>query len=261
MKLILTVITFFILFVTACDKNNNIQQEFYPEPEIPKYNTFINIEKKWIISTKVEGYNPWDNYTLWNLYYFKGDSIINDTKYHALYRKRFYYKSQYGDYEDDSIENAKFYAFIREDTIEKKVYFTRYSDNKEFVLFNFNLEVGATFEAPTSIWDIKVRIDSINFLILQNGDSTKCFYCSYKNDIGDRQLCFYIEGIGGNGGILNPFNYNTAFAGSGSTFYIDEVNCVQINSNCIFGDCDYPNKLKLDATVLKSNYKQLMVGK
>lgn len=135
---------------------------------------------------------------------FLGDTIINDSAYAKLF-----YHNFIQEFTPDSLE---YVAALREDTINKKVYFVWKDYNTEVLLYDFSLNVGDTFHAqypefsfsgPTyfvhSINPRYLDVSRVTDSIIE-GKSRKVLVMAnhYSYDIED----YFIEGIGSRYGII-----------------------------------------------------------
>lgn len=152
------------------------------------------------------------------------DTIIDKYTYKKIYESGFYHdRNCSGDYTPHY-----FYSYaggLRQDTINKKVYF-RYNSDHDSILYDFNKKVGDTiFQAsiaiPSKVYKIVISyIDSV----LVGSSYRKQFHldsCSYT----------MIEGIGNTSGLLEPLRY-------------DEIGGVSWNLICFQHNSDiYPDTL------------------
>jgi hypothetical protein len=130
-----------------------------------------------------------------------GDTIINEITY-----KKLFFHNYLKELTQDSL---KYIAALREDTINKKVYFIWKGFNTEVLLYDFSLDVGDTFEAkspkfnfsgpeyfdfyPPSRLKVLMVVDSVI-----GGNSRKVL----KLSIIDTFLDYWIEGIGSTYGLF-----------------------------------------------------------
>jgi Secretion system C-terminal sorting domain len=174
---------------------------------------------------------------LWNAYYFhlNGDTLIDNFNYSKVYD---------GDY---------LLGFMRENS--KVVYFKHASefyiecDTNEFVLYDFNLELGDTFQLPTCPYfgvedslytGTVIEIDSIQ---LNNGSYRKRFNFSFNGpyDCGPLQ---WVEGIGNIG--FAPFYYYLDCFERYYTFV-----CFKIEEEEIYGDCSTLSNNEIESDKIK----------
>ncbi len=135
---------------------------------------------------------------------FLGDTTINDLEYSKLF-----YHNFIQEFTPDSLE---YVAALREDTINKKVYFIWKDFNTEVLLYDFSLDVGETFHAQYPEFSFSgptYFVNNINPRYLDvsrvtdsiiEGKSRKVLVMAnhYSYDIED----YFIEGIGSRFGII-----------------------------------------------------------
>ena len=138
-------------------------------------------------------------------YSFKDDTLINDKLYSKIYYSSF--KHTYPQptpncppYVVDT--NSFLYPdfFLREDTVQRKVW--RYStfSGEEQLIYNFALEQGDSLE---TYYDSFTTIDTVYNIVTNDGISRKKFELGEGGQTG-----YYIEGIGGAGGLFeSPVYY------------------------------------------------------
>jgi hypothetical protein len=95
--------------------------------------------------------------------------------------------------------------FIREDTIERKVYiYDPYLTPTDQLLYDFSLSVGDTLQSDYNVGPLgsPIVLMTIDSITLQNGEKRKefIFYAFDTNNI----TANYIEGIGGQQGLFAP---------------------------------------------------------
>lgn len=161
-------------------------------------------------------------------YYFLGDTIINNTVYAKAYQMELittYPPVNCPPFSVDTNSTVVQYYFLREDTLEKKVWrYDSYNDY-EMLLYDFSLEIGDTLYPHP--W-FPTLIDTVYEITTTDGLVRKKFEFGPGGESG-----YYIEGIGGVAGIFSD------------PFYIFETGswlmCVKdINGNIIMdidGSC------------------------
>lgn len=169
------------------------------------YHKVINDTLFWDVAIAEMGYicGPYSDFGPWR-YKFNGDTVINNTNY-----------SKFIGYEHFSINHPSppkctpFYVdtnstsapliFMREDTINRKVYrYDGYND-VESLWYDFSAEQGDTIVYP---WYGEFIVDTVFEILTNDGVNRKYFEC--YGELGG----FYIEGIGGIGGPFDePFYY------------------------------------------------------
>jgi hypothetical protein len=186
-----------------------------------KYHPLIEINKSWDIGYYLGG-DPCFNSAERLL--FTGDtSVING----IIYQKMTVYpiagtqgtKCIYPPFH--IINSPTYYTsrLIREDTATKKAYIYFSNTNKEWLLYDFSLNVGDTLSA----YGVgPIVLQSIVPVILRNGESRKKFCFKFSSDCDS----YYIEGIGGPNGLLETI---IPPAGESTTFCVKEDNEALLN--------------------------------
>ncbi|MDR2690729.1 MAG: T9SS type A sorting domain-containing protein [Dysgonamonadaceae bacterium] len=150
-------------------------------------NTIVNGNNLWVIQRQ----NVCPECPGWTWYvYFDGDSIVTGYSYKKVFSC-----------EDKLYENIKYEGLIREQ--DKKTYFIPANSETEYLLYDFSLEEGMTFEHPiglsqeTRLLEVKksdrIEINGVKKKRLQITDY------SY-----DYVIDTWIEDVGSLGGILYP---------------------------------------------------------
>jgi hypothetical protein len=169
------------------------------------YQKFINDQLFWDVAYAEMGYicGAYSDFGPWR-YKFNGDTVINNTNYSKIVGFEHFSmlhpsppKCDPFYVDTNSIYIPRF--FIREDTINRKVY--RYDSylEVEHLWYDFNAEQGDTIIYPNYGPFI---VDTV-FNIITNDGVTRKYY-EYFDELGG----YYIEGLGGVGGFYNePFYY------------------------------------------------------
>jgi hypothetical protein len=161
----------------------------------------------------------------------KGDSVKNGLTYHKLY------------------SNTIFYCLYRE--FAKKIY-VKYpinspygNDTSEFVLYDFNLNIGDTFtiKTPSTVslpCQAKMKLTSIGTYSFGLTSGTRKFY--YFSDasgcfMGGLNNVYWIEGIGCQSGLLYNMTYNSYTLNVSQNSYNYSLNCFIKGNNTIYGNC------------------------
>jgi len=143
-------------------------------------------------------------------YYFSGDTLINNKLYAKMYSNvmtptYFTPPPNCEPFDVDTVSELYSFYFLREDTIEKKVWrYWSYYDVED-LLYDFSLQQGDTLY---DYYTYAVTIDTVYFITTDDGVTRKKFEIDQGYTIG-----YYIEGIGGIAGIFNqPLGYFEAGA-------------------------------------------------
>jgi len=199
------------------------------------YTAFSDSESLWKIISY--DYNIQPSF-IGELYYYKlvnSDTIIQGHTYKKVYKKT--------DMLSGNIVNYPwyFYAAIRQDTGQRKVFCYLPMHGMDELLYDFSLTLNDTL--PNSIINpgssVEV-IDSVDSILGSDGFYRRSYHFSPGNCHSDSKL---IEGVGGNWGLFEEFGCPT----SGYT----ALQCYSLSSTPIldFGDCSFP----LSSTELAPN--------
>lgn len=168
------------------------------------YHKFINDTLYWDVSFADMEYICWgySDYGPWR-YAFVGDTIINDTSYSKFISYSFIpiYPSPPNcpPFYVDTTSVPMPWRFMREDTINRKVYMYDVNDGFERLWYDFDAQQGDTIEYPGYGNFI---VDTVYDIITNDGVTRKYFGCS------DGWDGFYIEGLGGVAGpCYEPFHF------------------------------------------------------
>ncbi len=155
-------------------------------------------------------------------FWFQGDTIIYNKKYKKVFQ-------QNGDSIAD-FNKATYYAAVREDTLNEKIYCIQNDDGIERLISDFSLNVGDTVSVY-SFWPfgsprlVTVKIKSIDSILI---------YDKYRKrlNIDEAQGCLgegesWIEGIGSTLGLFFPYS---VVPDLGCT----ELLCVHINDTVVY---------------------------
>lgn len=122
-----------------------------------------------------------------------GDTIINSYTYNII-------KSEYYRYPACSalVDFVKPISYIRDDSVNRKVYYHDISNSKDTIMYDFSLQIGDTFKSPFFNETILFSIDSIQINTIWH----KVFLFK-KEFTGGITMSFpVIEGIGGSLGFF-----------------------------------------------------------
>lgn len=167
------------------------------------YHKLINESLYWDVPIAEPGYicTGYSEYGPYR-YKFLGDTVINDKTYSKIYYSSFITLLEppfpnCPPFVVDTNFSLLSNWFLREDTIEKKVWrYLTINTPEEILLYDFSAEKGDTIEYagfPDAI------IDTVYDIVTYDGVSRKRFEFGMQ---GSFPGGFYIEGIGGAGGLL-----------------------------------------------------------
>jgi hypothetical protein len=171
--------------------------------------------------------NPiWAPYQMYQ-YLICGDSILNGQQY-----KKLFYRDL-DDADPEHILSEEFYGLMREDTLNRKVYainsYNYYNEcpiNDEFLLYDFDLEVGDTTDmCLLSQWGQWIIYD-INYETIFNKER-RLFY-QFNNSWE-----YIIEGVGSNYGLLEWGNFTKKNESGSKGAYFELMNyCNGTDEEC-----------------------------
>jgi hypothetical protein len=174
-------------------------------------------------------YDIWDAGPLSEEFCVFGDTIINKISYK---KNDFPYNWLYIKEIQKYIERF----FIRESEDASQLYILDIADNKEYLIFDLNLQIGDKFQFP-EIWDkfwfsfykyeSRQRVESayVDSIYIENGLKHIRFDCTFYSPAKSyRSLLAFIEGVGPNIGVFSLDGYDRAVSG------IQIVNCFQNQS-------------------------------
>ncbi len=191
------------------------------------YHPLIRPDTYWDVM-KVNFRVPPCNYESGNRFFFQGDSTINGVQYNILQAYNIislvppYYCHPY------AVDGSVFYpfAYMREDTVLKKVFIYDTWFNTESLQYDFSVNVGDTLDSLYGPWTPpQVIITSIDTVVLNNGQLRKRFNgINMWGILGE----LFIESLGGNQGIGFPL-FSPVF-----DFYY-EPGCIIENNVTLYG--------------------------
>jgi hypothetical protein len=141
------------------------------------YHPFPTGNADWVYRYYDSFHNPTPNFTS---YSFNGDTIISST----IYKKVF--------------TNASYSGAIRESA--KVIYFVPDTSSTEYLLYNFNLDLGDTIIRPfggAACVNDTVIVTQVDSVLTSDG---------YHRQLWFNSFAYWIEGIGAGYYFLNPFN-------------------------------------------------------
>ena len=185
MKTKLLIFLLFLITASSVLKAQEKEHEYIP---------LLDTNKVWIEAMRMEfGY-----FSIWDTWI--GDTIShNDTLYYELYSENF----------------GTFPRYLREDTIEQKVYFRRTFDYEEKLYYDFSLQVGDSISFYPDYYfqlDIKQKEEIL-------GINRYVYYLRPMWDTG-LPYTIWVEGVGSLAGIIRP-SANPGLNGMGQT----ELTC------------------------------------
>lgn len=170
-----------------------------------------------------------------------GDTIVDELQYSRLFTTHHNILEVFLNWPAPHTEYIHSYdsigpAFLRYDTLLKRVYYLPGIDSTERLIYDFNLQVGDTMPMQSPIFPNTVisSIDTITFF----GVQVKRFFV----DLGDNGLDFFnyiIEGMGGSNG-LTYFQPMILWLGGGA--YSTNINCFQFQDSIYApndGECPF----------------------
>lgn len=154
-------------------------------------------------------------------YHFENDTIINQKTYTIV--------SRTGNQETGNL--IELVGFIRTDS--KKVFFKKSAEGKEYLLYDFSLNVGDKIYCPYLELDsAQYRVIKIDSVDINGVNSLRLEMLPEDYHIDTQATLSWIEGIGN---LVNPF-YHDVFGGSGLS---DEVRCFSTDQGQEYINSDY----------------------
>jgi hypothetical protein len=184
------------------------------------------------LTTPFVGYNY---YTGSNIYFLAGDTIISSLNYKKILTTGYLvYHSTLNGFVN-YFQN-KYVGAIRQDVINKKVYFCDSSTTSNRLLYNFNLNVGDTLPLTYNNTVNTNYVSSIDSILIGT-NYRKRFHISktglYVPQPDSNYACL-IEGIGSTCGLLDPII-------PGGPWTQTSLNCFSQNNRVLYnpsGNCD-----------------------
>lgn len=151
-------------------------------------------------------------------YILSEDTIILGQQYSKLLKKDYNVECS------QIFTGPYYYGGIRNDTMNKKVYYFPYDQNQEFLLYDFDLEIGDTVPQTWNNYSYPdLYVDAIDSTYINNSYRKRYIYLEQGYDIG----IGVIEGIGAETGLLEPIEmfeviwYLRCFYQNDSIYYIN----------------------------------------
>ena len=191
-------------------------------------NTIVNDNSSWATL----GYGVCPECPVWTQYvYFDGDSIVASNSYKKVFSCK-----------DKLHENIKYEGLIREQ--DKKTYFIPANSETEYLIYDFSLEEGMTFEGYISLSSQETQLLEIknSDMVEINGVLKKRLQIGYYSPLwnDDHILDTWIEDIGSLGGILTP--HFSALDGAIYTLLCYYQNNELMYKNPAYFECYYDKK-------------------
>ncbi len=213
----------FILLIISLLPTWVISQQYHPFPEENAY---------WTVYEFNQIYSYWDTY----IYTVKGDTVINNKPYKKIW--------QLDDIPGTHDTLWYLHSFMRQDTLQKKVWFIRrYMDETtEKLGYDFNVQIGDTVNLPA--FDYENIGDSVFVVIEPLWDSTQLDNGEYRKNYAFMNLDnsdldpYVIEGVGTQ---RTPFPNLFYF----DSFHQSMLYCLEVNGVQLYGDtipyslCDF----------------------
>lgn len=195
------------------------------------------------IESKAQDYLPLLNENLlWSVMHEKhtllGDTTINEVTYKKLYFHNYL--------EEFTPTDLQYLAAMREDTIEKKVYFVWKGYEEEVLLYDFSLEVGSEFEVNSPVFwqwgpefypaprDYSVIVMEVFFQEIAGINRRTLKLEATLNPFFLTE--YWIEGLGSTQGLIYPGTTGDLVPGRPSTYLL----CVHEDSLLIYQGIDPP---------------------
>jgi len=214
MKYIFIIIAFGLLplCVTA--------QQYHPFPEENAYWTVVEFNQI---------YSYWDTY----IYTVKGDTVINNKPYKKIW--------QLDDIPGTHDTLWYLHSFMRQDTIQKKVWFIRryMNETTEKLGYDFDVQIGDTVNLPA--FDYENSGDSVFVVIEPLWDSTQLWNGEYRKNYAYMNIDgsdldpSVLEGIGT---FRTPFPNLFYF----DSFHQSEMTCLKVNGVYLYGASPIPDE-------------------
>ena len=171
-----------------------------------------------------------------HFYFLNGDTIINDTTYTKVYHTL-----------DHTLSTSSYNCCIREE--EQRIFvrypYARYLYENEFLLYDFNLEVGdavilkMTHNFTSELIDVEFVLGAVGNIQLNTGDYRRSYiYNTDDYDMGDISV---IDGIGASDGMAGHLFYCELDPGDLFELMAYYLDCFTLNGDNIYGNCTTDN--------------------
>lgn len=225
-----------ISFVIGCNSSLLLKaQEYVPFPEE---------NATWTVSEYNTQYGQYDTY----IYIVQGDTLIEDKNYIKIY--------QLSDIPGTNDTLWLLHNLMRQDTINKKVYFIRIyqGESTEKLGYDFNVEIGDTIYIPA--FDYNNGGDSIFEVIQPVFDSTPLWNGEYRKNYHYSSLYpsagYSISLIEGVGTFRTPFPNLFYF----DPFHPSETVCHIVDGVYLYGSSPLPNFCDFSVSVEENKEQQ-----
>jgi hypothetical protein len=151
-----------------------------------------------------------------------GDTVIGNHTYHKLNIPYVYFDNMGSCTQTNTVG---YKGAIREDEVNRKVYFVNPMSSTEILLYDFNMQVGDTVQGylETGLYDNKDVVISVDSVLVVDS-YRKRWEINYSYGI------YVIEGLGSTYGLIVPS------PGQASDFNYFWLNCFQQNSQAMYPD-------------------------
>ena len=157
-------------------------------------------------------------------FFLSGDTIIATRKYKKLLSDGYCYSQSTCCYYNNRYEGA-----LRQDTIQKKVYYRNPAATSDTLLYNFNLNPGDTLQSY--IGSFPNYISSVDSILIGT-TYRKQYHVSFKNSGCQLDSNYFqiIEGMGSTLGIISSLNGNPDCGDNGGPYF----NCFSENQTVLY---------------------------
>lgn len=172
-----------------------------------------------------------DSNAIWSVsgkkYFIQGDSLYNSIEYQKIYVEN-----------DSVISLGDFFALIREDINEKKVYAIYKDSTNEHLLYDFSLEVGdetVVFPLASEVYSgpVSVKVDSVDSVYIYDDYRRKLHISGIEeNDFFTEE---WIEGIGSTFGLFGSGLSGIVIFDA----YYPFLLCYEQNNNLLYNNPDF----------------------
>lgn len=166
-------------------------------------------------------------------FYVDGDTIINSLTY----------KKYYISFDTIIANNSSMYAFLREDTISKKVYAISADSLQEHLIYDFSLNVGDTTTVYSHWWYtnqyFNVKVQAIDSLLIQGQFRKRLKLNNLDGSFSGPYDEYWIEGIGSTYGLFNAGLSGITF-NLPSLFDFPLLNCFEQDDSLLFSQSNTP---------------------